>query len=231
MTAGTDWTLASKAGTAGKAGPGLAEAMSMSAGVSKTVIVGSLVRFDPVYRFPCLLHWSWTTTGSRTFESSCRGSTPGCSAPSANLDPGPRPAPARGGRDRARRPRPAHAARRPGPGVVPGAAPAPPRRPECASPGPGPRGRPAPTRHPRRTRGPLSRIGFRDRPAVGAEPALHGGGPAAVASERLSGRSSRCSVGRHPRGSRPLRRELVVDRELALQLGRGLVAGITINPV
>ena len=73
MTAGTDWTLASKAGTAGKAGPGLAEAMSMSAGVSKTVIVGSLVRFDPVYRFPCLLHWSWTTTGSRTFESLMQG--------------------------------------------------------------------------------------------------------------------------------------------------------------
>jgi hypothetical protein len=36
-------------------------------------IIGGIVALDPVYRFPCLLHWTWTTTGSQTFESLMQG--------------------------------------------------------------------------------------------------------------------------------------------------------------
>jgi hypothetical protein len=41
---------------------------------AKTVIVKAARPHSiPVHRFPCLLHWSWTTTGSQTFESLMKG--------------------------------------------------------------------------------------------------------------------------------------------------------------
>ncbi|MGV8849291.1 MAG: hypothetical protein ACOH16_07075 [Propionibacteriaceae bacterium] len=39
----------------------------------KAHVIGGIMALDPVYRFPCLLHWTWTTTGSQTFESLMQG--------------------------------------------------------------------------------------------------------------------------------------------------------------
>jgi hypothetical protein len=51
---------------------GKVSATGITAG-AKTKLVKAVTAFDPVHRFPCLLHWSWTTTGSQTFESLMKG--------------------------------------------------------------------------------------------------------------------------------------------------------------
>ena len=92
----------------------------------------STVSIDPEYRFPVLLHWTFTSVGETTFrtlmeklDSGLLGthpSRPG-SAPGAHRGHGA----ARGRRNRARRHRSAHPSRRLGPRLVP--------RPPAAAPG------------------------------------------------------------------------------------------------
>ena len=141
---------------------------TMADGFRKEIVAN----LDPQYTFPCLLHWSFVSTGSTTFETLMRERLGPCREPAAGpsatgdtqASPPDRAGAAGSGRDRTCRIGPADAPRRQHSQLVPRATAGPPEQRGTAA--DRPCLRPAPCRDPGRSRGHLVGRRVRGRPAA-----------------------------------------------------------------